>query len=294
MSASLDSLQRSAERWAPHGPPVIVFNKSHSGSRVLARLLREAGVFMGDDRNESEDSADFLRLIEPLVERWYPDYGRLLREGDEDLSPLIDSVIAHHLAPCPPGARWGWKLCETLYILPVLIRLFPDAWYVHLIRDGRDVAFSNHVAPVTPFWRKVYFDTADIAAWRGLPLTHRSYERAPHVFNAQHWVNSVRVARHYGAMIGPRYVEVRYEDLVRDPGATGQRLLEILGIAASEDRLRAFAASVGREKVGKHRAQSRRRQIQALEVLRPTLAAFGYDDDPETPQSGWRRRLRGL
>jgi LPS sulfotransferase NodH len=294
MSASLESLRRSAERWAPYGPPVIVFNKSHSGSRVLARLLREAGVFMGDDRNDSEDSADILRLVEPLVERWYPDYGRLLREGEDELSPLIDSVFAHHLATCPPGARWGWKLCETLYILPVLIRLFPDAWFVHLIRDGRDVAFSDHVAPVTPFWRKVYFDTADIAAWRGLPLTHRAYQRAPHVFNAQHWVNSVTVARHYGAMIGPRYVEVRYEDLVHDPEPTGRNLLEAVGVPPTEGGLQAFAASVRREKVGKHRARPPGQLRQALEVLRPTLTALGYDDTPATPQPGWRRRLRGL
>jgi len=35
----------------------------------------------------------------------------------------------------PPGARRGWKLCETGHALPVISRLFPEARFLHLIRD---------------------------------------------------------------------------------------------------------------------------------------------------------------
>jgi hypothetical protein len=249
---------------------------------------------MGADRNESEDAADFLRLVEPLVERWHPDFSRLFRHGDEMLEPLVDSVLSHHLAPRPAGARWGWKLCETLYILPVLARIFPDAWFVHLVRDGRDVAFSNHVAPVTSFWRKIYFDTAEITSWRGMPLTYKAYYARPHVFNARHWVSSVTTARHYGAMLGGRYLEVRYEDLVRAPEATARNLLGHLLIDAPDALVKAFAASVSEDRVGRHAVFPRSAQREALAVLRPTLTAFGYDDPAELPRPAWRRLPRWI
>src|SRR5262245_13752519 len=92
------TLARLSEHFAAHGPPVIVFNKSHSGSRLLARMLREAGVFLGAERNESEDSADILRLVEPLVVRHYPHYAALMRDGDADLESTILSVFERHLA----------------------------------------------------------------------------------------------------------------------------------------------------------------------------------------------------
>jgi hypothetical protein len=275
---------RLAEKWARFGPPIIVFNKSHSGSRLLARLLLDCDVFLGAERNESEDAADLMRLVRHLVESYYPDYATLMREGDPELESLADSVFERHLHGIKPGQRWGWKLCETLYSLPVLQRIFPDATYVHLIRDGRDVAFCDHVAPTEPFWRKVYFDTDQVEVWDGRKLNYGDYVRAPHVFNARHWVNSVTVARHYGAMLGERYFEVRYEDLAARPKETALRLVGDLGLKAEAAVIETFAAGVYTTAVGKYAQQPRAKRAEALRVLQPTLAAFGYALEPEPPR----------
>ena len=56
-SSTLDSFR---DRFSRYRPPIIVFNKSHSGSRILAQLLESAGVFMGSHLNESHDSLDIL------------------------------------------------------------------------------------------------------------------------------------------------------------------------------------------------------------------------------------------
>ena len=66
---------------------------------------------------------------------------------------------------------------------------------IHLVRDGRDVAFSDHRGPDNAFWRRIHFDTDRIATWRGLRLTGPAYRRRPHLYNAAHWSNAVRVAR---------------------------------------------------------------------------------------------------
>ncbi len=290
MRSGVEICARLAETWASYGPPIIVFNKSHSGSRLLARLLLGSGVFLGAELNESEDAADFMRLVRPLVETHYPDYGRLMREGDPRLEALADSVLERHLRGIRPGQRWGWKLCETLYILPVLQRIFPSASYVHLIRDGRDVAFSDHVAPLETFWRKVYFDTDRLETWAGRRLDRRSYRRASHIFNARHWVNSVTVARHYGAMLGERYFEVRYEDLATRPREMVQDITRSLGLEPEPAALEAFVASVYATAVGKHATRSPFKRAQAMKVLQPTLAAFGYGLEPARPMARWLGR----
>ena len=186
------------------------------------------------------------------------------------------SIYRERPAGCVAAGPWGWKLCEVGYILPFLDFLFPDARFIYLVRDGRDVAFCDHVAPHKPFWRKIYFNTDRIECWRGRPLDNRAYDRRRHVYNALHWRNSVEVGRAYGAMLRQRCREVRYEALCTDFPGTMTELLAFAGVAANPAAIAAAAATVHRRSIGKHRDQSwlRRRQVQAL--IAPTLASFGY------------------
>jgi hypothetical protein len=271
-----EALDQLARELQPYGSPVILFNKSHSGSRLLAQFLREAGIFMGTLRNESEDADDLLRIVHPLVERYYPRYDRFFNEGDPEIITLLRDVFLLHLRDRPPGARWGWKLCETLYILPILARLFPQAYVVHLVRDGRDVAFCDHVSPEEPFWRKVYFNTAVPSFWRGMKLDERTYRKFTHLFNAQHWVNSVSTARNYGTMLGGRYWEIRYEDLVEQFVPTARALAAFISLPVEDHFLEEFSRNVRATSLGKFRAMPKKKLSEALEILEPALAAFGY------------------
>jgi len=272
-------LERAARLLAPLGPPVIVFNASHSGSRLLATMLSRLGVFMGSNLNDSADSLDLFDLVRYLVEAHAPDYSRLFAEGDPALTARVEAAIESHLANRPAGQPWGWKLCETGHALPVISRLFPNARCIHLLRDGRDVAFSPFLAPKAPFWRKIYFNSDQISAWRGLRMTQRAYRAHGHLFNAARWVNSVTLGRTYGAMLGDRYREIRYERLVADPQAELARLAEFLGLATA----RFDAGEVRAQSVGKWRQQRPRDVAEAMAVLEPTLGAFGYGDDQVAP-----------
>lgn len=261
-------------------PPVIVFNKSHSGSRVLAALLQGQGVFMGAELNGSLDALPFLPFVERVVMDHHPAFD-CLREADALPGPVVAALAAAldaHLVGHRPGQPWGWKLCETVYALPILARAFPGARFVHLLRDGRDVAFSDHVSPELPFWRRVQFGTDALRAWQGMGLRHVDYERQPHLFNAQHWQESVRLARGYGAMLGPAFREIRYEDLCADPVAEGRALMRWLGAAADEDALSALAAQVTRGAVGRHRREAAWKQRAVLRIIEPMLLACGYGE----------------
>jgi hypothetical protein len=88
-------------------------------------------------------------------------------------------------------ARFADKTPSLVLHLPILADLFPEGRFVHLVRDGRDVALSTIDAPWGP-------DTV--------------------VGAAHYWRRHVTHGRNAGREIGPeRYREVRYEDLVTDP-----------------------------------------------------------------------------
>jgi hypothetical protein len=268
-------LDETARSLAPLGAPVIVFSASHSGSRLLAMMLRRLGVFVGSRLNDSEDSLDVFELVRYLVEAHAPDYSRLFNDGDPSIEQRALTAFAAHLANCPPGQRWGWKLPETSHVMPVMARLFPQARCVHLIRDGRDVAFSPFLAPKAPFWRKIYFNDARIHSWRGYSMTQRAYRNHGHLFNAARWVNSVTLGRAHGAMLGERYLEIRYEALVADPAAEMARLAAFVGIEPPSDS--SGWPEVTTQAVGKWRRQSQSDLAEVRAIVEPTLGAFGYD-----------------
>lgn len=268
-------LDDTARALAPLGAPVIVFGASHSGSRLLAAMLGRLGVFMGSQLNDSEDGLPVFDLVRYLVEAHAPDFSSLFRAGDPTLHPRVLAAFAAHLADRPSGQAWGWKLPETSHAMPVMARLFPQARAIHLVRDGRDVAFSPFLAPKAPFWRKIYFNDDQIFSWRGHALTQRAYRSHGHLFNAARWVNSVTLGRAHGVMLGERYLEIRYEALVADPAAEAARLAAFIGVGAPDAA--ADWSEVRAESVGKWRSEPARRLAEIRPILEATLAAFGYD-----------------
>ena len=102
-------------------------------------------------------------------------------------------------------ARWAEKDPTYTLLLPFIGELFPDALYVHLVRDGHDVVAS-------------YRDR-----W--------GYAAAARVARGE-WRRYVRAAR--ALRDGPaadRYHELRYEALVADPEAHLRPLFAFLGEA---------------------------------------------------------------
>lgn len=93
--------------------------------------------------------------------------------------------------------RYGDKTPNYVARMPLIAGLFPEARFVHIIRDGRDVATSFLRVPFGP-------ETAAEGA----------------IF----WRRRVSNGRAAGRQLGPdRYREVRYEELVENPrGTLGQ------------------------------------------------------------------------
>jgi hypothetical protein len=109
--------------------------------------------------------------------------------------------------------RWGDKTPPYVMCLDGLATILPDARFVHLIRDGRDVAQS--------------FSGVDF----GPP-------KDP-VAQAYYWRRHVTSGRRAGARLGPdRYLEIRYEDLVEDPKRQLRSICGFADLAFDEVMLR--------------------------------------------------------
>jgi hypothetical protein len=153
------------------------------------------------------DADDFLDDVRRVVEWEIPldEVRSRLRDG-MPVGQAIGTVYAVY-ADEQAKPRWGDKTPMYMQNLRLLERLFPDALYVHLIRDGRDAA------------------TSFLSMSRGIVTETWMHPRTPADFACQ-WRTEVAAARRLGRRVGARYLEVRSEDLVADVEPTLRRVCE--------------------------------------------------------------------
>jgi len=125
---------------------------------------------------------------------------------DAEPSDVADAVRAvFEVFAAGEGKRlYGDKTPGYVVQIPELSSMFPEARFVHLIRDGRNVALSYIERPWGP-------STVGEAAL--------------------YWRSRVSRGRTAGAALGPdRYLEASYEHLVSDPEAEVRRICTFLGL----------------------------------------------------------------
>jgi hypothetical protein len=185
--------------------PVIVLGVGRSGTTLLRVMLdRNTTLAIPYEsffvlplahrhgrRPKLDDFVDDLERFYQLYE-WGispEDVRRRLREG-MTTGEAIAAIFAVY-AEREGKTRWGDKTPLYMQHLPLIERLFPNAVWVHLVRDGRDAALSFLSLP-EGFSGKTW----------ALPRTAAQF--------AARWRTEILAARR---LRGP-YLELRYEDLV--------------------------------------------------------------------------------
>jgi protein-tyrosine sulfotransferase len=115
-----------------------------------------------------------------------------LSEPDRSLAALFELLYTEYGRRTAPTKHiWGDKTTPGNFRFIRKVALaFPNARYVHIVRDGRDC--------VTSSVRAGFFS--------------ESYQNAAHA-----WRDNVRTCRRFGRSVKGRFHELRYEDLVRAP-----------------------------------------------------------------------------
>lgn len=167
--------------------------------------------------------------------------------------------------------------------------IFPDARFVHVLRDGRAVVQS---LMKIPFWRER--DRRHRPAWRN-GLTERDladwerHERSPLALAAVQWRRVIESTRKEAASHAPdRYAEISYEQFVAEPQQVLDGIAEFCGLPSStradeflQNRLRT------RDMNWQWRERFNSREIAMLnELMNDLLERLGYGiDAPEPPNA---------
>jgi hypothetical protein len=222
----------------------------------------------------------FLRLgLDPA------DLGPLLDGGRRPYADFVTGVFdLYGRAQGKPLV--GDKSPGYVRSIPTLHALWPDARFVHLIRDGRDVALS------ALSWRKADKVFRDF----------RGYADDPWTTAALWWERSVRLGREAAATLPPPlYAEVRYEALVADPERECRRLCVFLGLPYDgamlrfhEGRTRADAALPSKRRwlpptqgLRDWRTDMSREAVERFEAAAgPMLEELGYPRGVSRPSPG--------
>jgi hypothetical protein len=223
-------------------PPVAVGGVGGSGTRLVADLLRAAGVYTGDDLNTSTDTrwftllfkrADILQcddaefdaltaiLADVLAGTRRLDAAAVQRIRSlaaeprcwmNDLGWLQErahSLIDAGTADVPRAPRrWGWKEPNTHVVIERLWQRLPTLRYVHVVRHGLDMAYSANQNQLRLWGGHVLDGTGPVTPERSLAYWCRVHRRMQALLAAN----------------PQRMYWLDYDALCRDPFAQGQAL----------------------------------------------------------------------
>ncbi len=263
-SVSVATSASRARRASGPGQYDVVFfvaGEMRSGTSWLRRTLSahpeiacgHEGSFFGRDYEHEEipvytgPVSSFTRalVVSKEFKVWHElPWNQWSNGYEEDLRNLTRLSVDYFLAKevARTGKRIvGDKSPQHTENLDEIYEIYPDARIIHIVRDGRDVAVSamHHwwrlakdrggVFELTPeelAIRDAYQENREgfLASGRSIFTEERLSQLA------RRWGYRVGKAYREGtALYGERYLEIRYEDLLRDPPDTLRRVLGLLG-----------------------------------------------------------------
>ncbi|HEV2117147.1 MAG TPA: sulfotransferase [Terriglobales bacterium] len=290
-TAGLSSAAAQMRTRARARAPVFVVGSPRSGTTLLYHMILSAGNFA------------LYRSETHIFNVFAPHYGNLAVRGNRQ--KMVDEWLqskyfklagldaeetrAHLMRDCGnPGdflcivmesiarsqkvERWAENTPEHVLYLREIKRTIPEALFIHIIRDGRDVALS-----------------LDKKRWvQSFPWDRK---QGPLVCGL-YWEWMVRAGRKAGPLLGPDYMEVRYEDLVQEPRQTLARIGQFIehdldydhilqvGIGSVSEPETSFPGNHAESPfnpVGRWKNSLPPKQLARLErLLAPCLTELGY------------------
>ncbi len=150
--------------------------------------------------NDMRSEYPFCRVNKGRPVDLPPDWAATRRNA----SGVFDRII-HEFARHEGKSRWCEKTPIYALHIATLGKAFPGSVFIHMLRDGRDCAASDH----------------------------RRWGRHP-CGTMFRWKHVVAEGRRQGRRVPDRYVEVRYEDVTNDPELHMRRVCASIGVAFDE------------------------------------------------------------
>jgi hypothetical protein len=210
------------------GELIVILGAPRSGTTWLEELLHTHPLVAGVPQGET-------RIFWALAPLWRA-HARADAATRDRLTVAVRTFCDRLLGACVDRTNLGAthfveKTPAHAQLLSQIEPVYPDAWYVHIVRDGRDVARS--------------LARMEVDGLEKLDLGEATHE----------WVRLNRLTMR-DAPAAHRYRMVRYEELLVDPVASACELLEWVGLTC-DDALRARLASIAGVPVSQHAGKGR-------------------------------------
>jgi LPS sulfotransferase NodH len=271
--------------------PVFVMGCHRSGTNLLYDTLLSAGGFaiyrgylpIYEILIPRFGSLKNFRSREKIVATWMRSKGfaRSGVEGAALSSKLLAEcgnggdfvrIVMNEIARSQGMRRWTLYDPDSVLHVARIKREIPDAIFVHIVRDGRDIALS----------------LMKMGGFRPLPWSRGSRGLSE---TALYWSWMVHKGRQQGRKIPRDYIEIHYEELVSEPRDVLARLGEFLDHDLDYDLIQKTSLGRLRESNSSFRGQEEEtqtpvnrwkerlthQQVTSLEALiGPSLEEFGY------------------
>lgn len=233
---------------------IFIVGNSRSGTTMLGRILgNHAQVYTFGELHFFEqqvDAATVLSKTEWPEERCLALLERLLTAARDGFFAKVETgkyrldairILANSKTRDPVSVYSAFLFGESaahsksipceqtpryLFFVQEILKAFPEAVVINMIRDPRDVLLSQKNK-----WRRRFLGAGNI------PLTEaiRAWANYHPYTIAMLWVAAVRSALRH--VVHPRFVSIRYEDLLRQPEVTVRALCSVAGLEYSETML---------------------------------------------------------
>jgi hypothetical protein len=229
--------------------PVLILGFHHSGTRLLAQLLAEMGVFQVVDDGPFE-----WRYVQKINERLCPHWGNpsALQDWLHSKAPKAaleaSDVMSNLQQNGYQSGLWGVKDPRLCLTAPLWLRAFPDGSSVIIHRDPLSVlgTFPEDYAYFTPGKR---------SPLSNLPFWSQLYAI---------YYQSLRQI----SVSASRVIELRYEDIAANPIPSLSRLGRFLGISDAENAAR---GAIARHPFDKNRGNRLARVLESGAVTTSQL-----------------------
>lgn len=221
----------------PSASPLVIGGVGGSGTRLVAELMRAAGFWMGDRLNPSSDD---LRFTERFVNAEAascpePQFDDLLRGY---LAEVAEARGLKGLGALDQSPAWGWKEPNThIHVHRIALRI-PRIRYVHVMRNGLDMAFSANQQQVQRWGERLLGHPVD-----GSPRHSLRY-----------WVVVHRRIESNCMRLGGHFMLLNYDRLCTQPERELPALLHFAGADASAQACARLKPMISPpESIGRHR-----------------------------------------
>lgn len=226
-------------------PLVAIGGVGGSGTRLIAEILARLGYYIGSDLNDQNDNLWFTLLfkrsdiLQATRQEFNAYLGLFLRRMDgmmnftqqekRDLQRLAMTDRLQHpsewladrvrsfLSPCSDNrtsSRWGWKEPNTHVVLDRLSASLPSLRYIHVARNGLDMAHSGNKNQLE-FWGNTFLGL------NAVPIDTRH--------SLKYWCRVHRRVLDIASDMPGRFLLLNYDEFCEHPDRGMIELIAFLG-----------------------------------------------------------------